>query len=101
MLGPSMVPSSSKPDTDEQTGEPLVIIDGQFVLVADIGKMEYHRTAYEHFLEIADNGSTGGDDVLGEMIIKRGAFAVHLERCVAEDGEDYVITLKGDNKDEK
>ena len=66
---------------------PLDVMDGEALLMADIGEMEYHRHAEELVAPLVYGSTAPGDDDLGEVVVKGHAGVAESHRRVAIDDE--------------
>lgn len=62
-------------------------MDSETLLVADVGKIEDHRHAEELVAPLADDGTSPGDDGLGEVVVKGHAGVAERHRRFAIDNE--------------
>jgi len=74
------------------------IMDGEVVLVADVGEVEDHAQTVELLACLADNGITASNDDLREMIAQGHVVVAKAHRGLAIDDEcrqcgDYFAAL--------
>ncbi len=61
---------SLKPKAEGGADKPLDVMNAERFLVADVGKIENHRHADELVAPMVNDGSTTGNDDLGEVVVK-------------------------------
>ena len=66
---------------------PLDVVDGEALLMADVGEIKQHRHTEELVAPLADDGTAPGDDDLGEVVVKGYSGVAESHRRVAIDNE--------------
>lgn len=65
-----MIPSLLQPDAEVHADEPFHVVDGQFLLVADVGEVEHHGESGELVASyLFDHRAAPCDDDLREVVV--------------------------------
>ena len=76
-----------KPHPEEGSDAPLDVLDGEVILIADIGEIKYHRETEKFVAPLMNNSTAPGDDDLREMIVKGHFVVAESHGRVAIDDE--------------
>ena len=76
-----------KPHPEEGSDAPLDVLDGEVILIADVGEIEHHREAEEFVAPLMNDSTAPGDDYLREMIVKGHFVVAESHGRVAIDDE--------------
>ena len=66
---------------------PLDVMDGEALLMTNVGEIEYHRHTDELVVPLVYGGTAPSDDDFGEMVVKGHAGVAESHRRVAIDDE--------------
>ena len=60
-----------KPHPEEGSDAPLDILNGEVILITDVGEIEYHREAEKFVAPLMNDCTAPSDDDLREMVVER------------------------------
>ena len=80
-------PCLTQPNAEECADAPLNVVQGEALLVAVIGEVEYHRETEELVAPLAYDSTAPCDDDLGKVVVKGYAGVTESHGRVAIDDE--------------